>query len=217
MAVSPFDKNNSSDPPFGANEGVVDIVVSPQETRKTCDDELDVYGSNPELIDDGSEEPKCLLREDGIIEGQNAGSYEKLCSSEADLDDSLIQKKVAIDELALKPDNNEPILCQKLAYESKSPSDESNIHIAVADETHGQDCLLLDNGLGSEETMKSSEDLEKRNDGSGNDYDEKRFQTLKVLESSMEERINKAHKTVAWLIERKNIKERRLAAAARLI
>ncbi|CAL9218439.1 unnamed protein product [Arabidopsis halleri] len=222
MAVSPFDKNNSSDPPFGAIEGVVDIVVSPRETRKTCDDELDVYGSNPDLIDDGSEEPKCLLQEDGIIEGQNAGSYEKLCSSEAenednvvDHDDSLIQKRVAIDELALKPDNNEPILCQKLAYESKSPSDESNIHIAVADETHGQERLLHDDGLGSE-------DLKKRNDGSGegnsgNDSYEKRFQTLKVLESSMEERIIKAHNTVAWLIERKNIKERRLAAAARLI
>ncbi|XP_020866200.1 LOW QUALITY PROTEIN: uncharacterized protein LOC110224459 [Arabidopsis lyrata subsp. lyrata] len=164
-AVSPFDKNNSSDSPFGANEGVVDIAEN----------------------------------EDNVV----------------DHDDSLIQKKVAIDELAIKPDNNEPILCQKLAYESKSPSNESNIHIAVADETHGQERLLHDDGLGSE-------DLEKRNDGSGegnsgNDSDEKRFQTLKVLESSMEERIIKAHKTVAWLIERKNIKERRLAAAARLI
>ncbi|CAL9218438.1 unnamed protein product [Arabidopsis halleri] len=97
-----------------------------------------------------------------------------------------------------------------------------NIHIAVADETHGQDRLLLHNGLGSKETMKSSEHLEKRNDGSGEgnagkDSYEERFQKLKVLVSSLEERMNKTQKTVAWLIEQKTVKERRLAAAARLI
>ncbi|KAG7594749.1 Aminotransferase-like plant mobile domain [Arabidopsis thaliana x Arabidopsis arenosa] len=97
-----------------------------------------------------------------------------------------------------------------------------NIHIAVADEIHGQDRLLLHNGLGSKETMKSSEDLEKRNDGSGEgnagkDSYEERFQKLKVLVSSLEERMNKTQKTVAWLIEQKTVKERRLAAAARLI
>ncbi|XP_020867948.1 uncharacterized protein LOC110224840 [Arabidopsis lyrata subsp. lyrata] len=97
-----------------------------------------------------------------------------------------------------------------------------NIHIAVADETHGQGRLLLDNGLGSKETMKSSEDLEKGNDSSGEgnagkDSYEERFQKLKVLVSSLEERMNKTQKTVAWLIEQKTVKERRLAAAARLI
>ncbi|KAG7600127.1 Aminotransferase-like plant mobile domain, partial [Arabidopsis suecica] len=80
------------------------------------------------------------------------------------------------------------------------------------------DRLLLDNGLGSKETMKSSEDLEKRNDSSGEgnagkDSYEERFQKLKVLVSSLEERMNKTQKTVAWLIEQKTVKERRVAAA----
>jgi len=49
-----------------------------------------------------------------------------------------------------------------------------------------------------------------------NDSYEKRLQKLKVLASSLEERMNKTQKTVALLVERKSIKERK-PAAARLI
>ncbi|XP_019091146.1 PREDICTED: uncharacterized protein LOC104744028 [Camelina sativa] len=72
IALIPFVGNKTSDPPLGGNEGLLDIVV---------------YGSNADLIDDGSNKPECLLKEDGIIAGR---SDEKLCSNEAkkEVDDS---------------------------------------------------------------------------------------------------------------------------------
>ncbi|XP_010461930.1 PREDICTED: uncharacterized protein LOC104742607 [Camelina sativa] len=208
VVLSSFDDNTSSDPALGANRGVYDIVKSPRETRKTCDDDLVVYGSNACMTNDGSSEPKCLLQEDGVITGEKQRSDE---NEDVVDDDSLIYKK-----LALKTDNNESIPCQKLANEDGSkayksmvlsPPDESNIHIAVGDGSQGQDCLFHDNALRSEET--------KRNDGfgEGNDSYEKRFHKLKELASSIEDRIIKAQKNMASLIEWRALKRRKIAAA----
>ncbi|AEE32255.1 hypothetical protein AtNW77_Chr1g0046971 [Arabidopsis thaliana] len=88
------------------------------------------------------------------------------------------------------------------AYKHKvlKSSDESNIHIAVGDGNEGQDCCLLhDDSIRSEETMKSNEQYsEKGNNDFGegdvdnNDKTDKRFQELNVLALSIEERILKA-------------------------
>ncbi|ESQ30382.1 hypothetical protein EUTSA_v10012003mg, partial [Eutrema salsugineum] len=215
--LSPIYENNSSDPPLGFDEEI-DILVSPPETRQTCDDELDVYGSNVEkmtMTNGRSKEPECLLHEDGAMAGEKERSAEK----EDDLvdDGSLIQEK-----LALNVDNIEPTLRQKLVsggLNGEETPDESNIHIAVGDGTQGYDCLLT--ALGSEETLKSNEqleNLEKRNGGVGegdvgNDSFEKSLHSLKVLASSMEERITKAQRNVAWLKERRAMKQRKIASA----
>ncbi|KAL1220892.1 Protein MAIN-LIKE 1 [Cardamine amara subsp. amara] len=97
------------------------------------------------------------------------------------------------------------------AYKSmvQSPSNDHN------------DCLLHDDGLGSEETMESSEESEevdKGNDDFGEDdvdieTTEKRFQELKLLASSIEGRINQTEINVAWLKERRAIKQRKITAA----
>ncbi|CAA7044397.1 unnamed protein product [Microthlaspi erraticum] len=221
MVLSPVDENNSLDPPLGANGGAVeDIALSAPETRQNCDDELDVNGSNGEketMVDDGCKEPECLLHEDGAIAGDKASSDEKLCTEAENM--------------------------------VMSPSDESNIHITAGDGTQGQDCLL------HEETLKSNEqleNLEKRN----NDVDEgdnamggekasskekeddvagdddviqeklaveepaiasddntQSFEKIKVLMMSLEERIVKAQKNVAWLKERKAMKQKIIASA----
>lgn len=95
-----------------------------------------------------------------------------------------------------------------------SQSDESNIHIAMWEGSQGRACMLLDN-LGSEEIMKSNEQVDKRNDDSGNDdsYDEKKFNELRMLASSIEEQFIKAQRDVAWLKERRAIKQRNIAEA----
>ncbi|KAJ4917770.1 Uncharacterized protein Rs2_03320 [Raphanus sativus] len=76
--------NNSSDPPLGAN-GVAD-----------CNDEVDVNGIKAEkkktVVGDGTKGAKCLVHENG----ENQRSNEK-----EDVDESLKQKDLAIDELAL--------------------------------------------------------------------------------------------------------------------
>ncbi|KAG7600129.1 Aminotransferase-like plant mobile domain [Arabidopsis suecica] len=233
MVLSPFDEKNSSKPPVDFGRAI-DIVVSAPETSQFCDDELDVYGSNAEkktMIDDDSEEPKCLLHEDGTMTREMVRSDKKCCSeAEKEDADGRINEKV----LALKADNNKSSPHQELdsgctngdetskVYKPKvlKPSDESNIHIAVGHGNERQDCLLHDDGIGSEEeTMKFSEQLkvfEKRNNDLGegdNDTTEKRFQKLKVLVLSIEERINKAERTAAWLNERRAIKQRKIAAA----
>lgn len=81
--------------------------------------------------------------------------------------------------------------------------------------------MLPDDGIRSEETMKSNEQLkvfEKRNNDLGegdvdNDTTEKRSQKLNVLALSIEERVLKAERTVAWLNQRRAIKQRKVAAA----
>ncbi|CAD5315170.1 unnamed protein product [Arabidopsis thaliana] len=178
--LSPFDENNFSDPPFGAN----DTVVSPRETRKTCHDELNVYESNEDIINDGSKEPDCLLHEDGSIAGEKTSSDENFCSSEAE------------------------------------KQEESNIHITVAvgEGNQGQGCLLHDNVLESDETLKSNEVNEKRNKdfGEGDDCNDsygKKFQELKVEALSIKERILKAQETVTWLKKRRATKQREIAVA----
>ncbi|KAL1220889.1 putative serinePthreonine-protein phosphatase 7 long form [Cardamine amara subsp. amara] len=200
------------------------------------DDELDICGNNTDMIDDGSKEPKCLLQEDGVITRENQRSDEYLCSEamKEDDDDSLIQKNLALDELALKADKNESNPHQNLAsggangdetsqaYKSASPFDESNIHIPVEDGSQGKDCLVHDNVLGSEETMKPNEqleNLEKRKVGVGeedvsNASRERRFQDLKVLALSIEERIDQVERNVAWLKERRGTKQRKIAATS---
>ncbi|KAG2304955.1 hypothetical protein Bca52824_033606 [Brassica carinata] len=88
--------NNSSDPPLGANRGAVDIVVSRPETRQKCDGEVGVNGIKAEkkktIVADGSKEAKRLLHEDGKSQRSN---------DKEDVDESLKQTNLAIDELAL--------------------------------------------------------------------------------------------------------------------
>ncbi|XP_010479429.1 PREDICTED: uncharacterized protein LOC104758290 [Camelina sativa] len=212
MLPSPFNEINSSDSPLGGNREVVDILVSPPETTQTCDDELDVHGSFAEKMttyDDCSKEPDRLLQEDGITARKKASSDERLCSSEADKvdddvdDDSLIQKKLALEELALNADNNDPSPRQNFAsgcttgdetskaYKNKViiPSEESNTHIAVREGSQGQDCLF---------NVDSA-------------FIRKSVQELMVLSLSIEERIIKAQQNVAWLKERRAEKQRNIA------
>ncbi|EOA36103.1 hypothetical protein CARUB_v10011204mg [Capsella rubella] len=101
---------------------------------------------------------------------------------------------------------------------SSDPPDESNINIVVGDGREGQNSLFHDNALRSEETMKSNEDFEKRNDGlgegnGGNESYDKRFHKLKVLAASIEERIIKAQKDLASLIEERALKQRKITSA----
>nr|VDC64947.1 unnamed protein product [Brassica rapa] len=215
MVRSPLGENNSSDPPLGFDDETHDILVSPPpETRQTCDDEVDVHGSNAEkmaMADDGSKEPECLLHEDG----------EKVSSGKKE-DHSLTQT-----EIATNADNNEPTPCQNLALGGSEVLGESNRGNAVGDETQGHDCLFHDTVLGSKEYMKSTEQLEKRNEdvGGGNDSYEKSLHNVKKLASSIEklalsidERIARAERSVAWLKERKATKQKKIAgAAARLL
>ncbi|KAJ4917709.1 Plant mobile domain protein family [Raphanus sativus] len=174
-----------------------DIHVSPPpETRQVFDDELDVQF-------DGNKEPECLLHEDG-------GMAEVKASSEKKEDNSMIQRKIASNA-----DDNEQTLCQNLATGGFEIHGESNTGNAVGGETQGHDCLFHDTVLGSEEPMNASEQLEKRNeDVGGSDSHEKSLHNAKELASSIEERIAKAQRNVAWL---KAAKQRKIAAGACLI
>ena len=202
--MSANDENNTSDPPLGFDDATQDILVSPPpETRQTCDDELDVHGRNVEKMsmpDDGSKEPECLLHEDGGMAGEKA-------SSEKKENDSLIQKKIASNA-----DNNEPTPYQNLAPGGSEVAGESKRNEDVGDETV----------LGSEEPLKSSEKLEKRNEdvGGGNDSYEKSLHNVKKLASSIEglalsidEGIAKAERNVAWLKAMRAAKQKKIAAA----
>ncbi|CAN7097571.1 unnamed protein product [Brassica rapa subsp. narinosa] len=88
--------NNSSDPPIGANGGVVDIVVSRPETRQNCYDVVDENRSKAEkkktIVAGGCKEAKCMIHEDGETQRSN---------EKEDVEDSLKQTNLAIDELAL--------------------------------------------------------------------------------------------------------------------
>ncbi|KAF3515603.1 hypothetical protein DY000_02059186 [Brassica cretica] len=189
MDMSANDENNTSDPPLGFDDATQDILVSPPPgTRQTCDDEIDVHGRNVEKMsmpDDGSKEPECLLHKDGGMAGEKA-------SSEKKENDSLIQKKIASNA-----DNNEPTLCQNLAPGGSEVAGESNKGKAVGDETQGHDCLFHHTVLGSEETMKS-----------------RAAPSIEKLALSIDERIAKAERNVAWLKARKAAKLKKIAAAA---
>ncbi|XP_023645184.1 uncharacterized protein LOC17899153 [Capsella rubella] len=229
MVLSPSHKTNSSDSPVDV-DGAHDIVVPVPETRQYCDDDFDVYASYAEkktMINDGSKKPKCLFYEDDPVAGEMTRSdYEhdidtvagemarsdgKLCSeTKNESDDGRISENVQ------KGEKNEI----SKSYKSMvlSPSDKSDTHITVGERSQGQNCLLHDDGFGSEETKKSSEqleDLEKRNHDFGdgdvdNDTTEKRFRELKVLALTIEERILQAERTVAWLNKRRAIKQRKI-------
>ncbi|KAJ0242188.1 Aminotransferase-like [Hirschfeldia incana] len=229
MVRSPVDEYNSSDLPLGFDDATDILVSPPLETRKTCEDELDEHGSNVEkmsMTDDGNKEPDCLLHGDGSMAG------EKVSSEKKQKDDSLIQKMIASNA-----DNNEPSPCQNLVPGGSEIPGESNSGNVVGDETQGHDCLFHETVIGSKETMKSSEhnvSNEKRAsggsngdktsdepkihnaEGEGDVSNEKSKQNWKVLASSVEERIAKAQRNVAWLKERKATKLRK-NAAARLI
>lgn len=188
----------------------------PKTWERNRSDELNVHGSNTDVISDGRKEPKCLLQEAQRSDEKLCGETEK--ENGVHGNDSLIQKNLAVDEKTSKPDNSGLSPRQKLAGggangdgTSKalmvlSPSDESNIHISVGDGTKGKECLLHDDGIGSEENMKS-------NYAGDDDSNEKSFQELKVLALSTEERIFKAERKVARLKERRAIKHRKIAAA----
>ncbi|XP_023632549.1 uncharacterized protein LOC17899351 [Capsella rubella] len=128
IAMTPFVENNSSDPPLGANEEVRDNVM---------------HGSNADLMDDGSMEPKRLFQEDGVMVGSCA--EEKLCSNEAEKEDNVAG---------------------------------NNWFIGAGDDPYG-----------------------------------KRIEKMKEQASSLEERMDKALKTVAWLKEKRAQKLRNIAAA----
>ncbi|KAL0803991.1 hypothetical protein Bca101_096481 [Brassica carinata] len=176
--------NNSSDPLRGFDDATHDTHVSPPlETRQTCDDEIDVHGSNVEKMtvpDDGNKEPECLLHEDG---GMSGGEKE---SSEKKEDEILIQTKIASNA-----DNNEPTPCENLAPGGSEVLGESKSGNPLGDEAQGDDCLFDDTVLGSEEPMKS-----------------------KKLALSIDERIAKAERNVAWLKAMRDAKQRKTAAAA---
>ena len=93
--LSSANGNNSSDPPLGANGGIVDTVLSRPETRQKCDDEVGVIGINTEkkkaIVAGGSKDEKCVLHEDG----------QNLRSSEEDDGKSLKHTNLAIDEISL--------------------------------------------------------------------------------------------------------------------
>ncbi|KAG5392112.1 hypothetical protein IGI04_022075 [Brassica rapa subsp. trilocularis] len=198
MVRSPLGENNSSDPPLGFDDETHDILVSPPpETRQTCDDEVDVHGSNAEkmaMADDGSKEPECLLHEDG----------EKVSSGKKE-DDSLTQT-----EIATNADNNEPTPCQNLALGGSEVLGESNSGNAVGDETQGHDCLFHDTVLGSKEYMKMLV--------VGLHNVKKLASSIEKLALSIDEGIARAERSVAWLKERKATKQKKIAgAAARLL
>ncbi|KAF3520173.1 hypothetical protein DY000_02059242 [Brassica cretica] len=94
--LSSANGNNSSDPPLGANGGIVDTVLSRPETRQKCDDEVGVIGINTEkkkaIVAGGSKDEKCVLHEDG----QNLRS-----SEEEDDGKSLKHTNLAIDDISL--------------------------------------------------------------------------------------------------------------------
>ncbi|KAG7600132.1 Aminotransferase-like plant mobile domain [Arabidopsis suecica] len=185
--LCPVDENNSSDSPLGANG----IIVSPRETRQTCDDELDVYESNEDIINDGSKEPDCLLHEDGIIAREKASSDENLCSSEAEKEDeSNIRITVAVEE------GNQEHDC--------------SLH---------DNALGTDETMNSKEQLEDLEKRNKDFGelDAGNDSYTKKFQELKVQALLLKERIIEAQKNLTWLKESRAIKQRNLAAAARWI
>ncbi|CAN7083327.1 unnamed protein product [Brassica oleracea var. botrytis] len=207
--------NNSSDPPLGFGDPTHDTHVSPPlETKQTCDDEIDVHGSNVEKMtvpDDGNKEPECLLHEDGGMSGEKE-------SSEKKEDEILIQTK-----FASNADNNDLTPCENLAHGGSEVLGESKSGNPLGDEAQGDDCLFDDTVLGSEEPMKSSEQLEKRKEdvGDGNDLYEKSLHNVKELASlieklalSIDERIAKAERNVAWLKAMRAAKQRKAAAAA---
>ncbi|XP_033128689.1 uncharacterized protein LOC117125718 isoform X2 [Brassica rapa] len=85
--------NNSSDPPLGANGRVVDVDVSRPETRQECEDEVGVKAEKKKtIVAGGCKEAKCVIREDGETQRSNG---------KEDVEDSLKQTNLAIDELAL--------------------------------------------------------------------------------------------------------------------
>ncbi|RID56860.1 hypothetical protein BRARA_F00281 [Brassica rapa] len=204
--------NNDSDThqELGSVRADENETVPPPEIEQRNegnDDELDVHGSNVEKMampNDGNKEPECLLHEDGGMAGEKA-------SSEKKEDDCQIQTKIASEA-----DNNEPTPCHNLALGGSEVLGESNSGNAVGDETQGHDCLFHDTVLGSEEHMKSTEQLEKRNEdvGGGNDSYEKSLHNVKKLALSIDERIARAERNVAWLKERKAAKQKKIAAAA---
>jgi len=224
VVLNAFDENNSSKPPVDFGRPI-DVVVSAPETSQFCDDELDVYGNNAEkktMIDDDSKEPKCLLREDGTITREVVRSDKKCCSeAEKDDADGRINEKV----LASKADNRRSSPHQKLDSGCTNGDETSKAYkpkvLKPSNGNQGHACLLPDDGIRSQETMKSNEQskvFEKRNNDLGegdvdNDTTEKRFQKLNVLALSIEERILKAERTVAWLNQRRVIKQRKVAAA----
>ncbi|KAG7600218.1 Aminotransferase-like plant mobile domain [Arabidopsis suecica] len=85
-------ETNSSDPLVDSNGGITDIAVSLLKTSKTCDGKLHV---------NRSKEEECLVHEDG----EKQRSNESLCSEaekEEDIDERLKQRKLAIEDIALK-------------------------------------------------------------------------------------------------------------------
>ncbi|CAH8301863.1 unnamed protein product [Eruca vesicaria subsp. sativa] len=125
------------------------------------------------MPDDGNKEPKCLLHEDG-------GMAVEKGSSEKKEDDSLIQQK----KIASNADNNEPTLLQNLA--------------SGGFEVPGHDCFVHDTVLGTEETVNSSEQLEKGNEDVGdgdNDSYEKSLHYQASKKSGMVES-KESHKTI---------------------
>ncbi|CAN7097609.1 unnamed protein product, partial [Brassica rapa subsp. narinosa] len=146
---------------------------------------------------------------------------------EADNNDSDTHQELG----SVRADENETVPPPEIEQRNEGNDDELDVHEsnvensgkAVGEETQGDDCLFHDTVLGSEEHMKSTEQLEKRNEdvGGGNDSYEKSLHNVKKLASSIEklalsidERIARAERNVAWLKERKAAKQKKIAAAA---
>ncbi|KFK35846.1 hypothetical protein AALP_AA4G044500 [Arabis alpina] len=79
---SSSEENNSSDlPPLVASVGgIVEMVVSPKETRQNCDDMADLEKETK--IDDGTKEEECLVHENGENQRDDSGLCQKLASED---------------------------------------------------------------------------------------------------------------------------------------
>ncbi|KAG2304884.1 hypothetical protein Bca52824_033535 [Brassica carinata] len=169
-------RNETDNNELSPQENLASGGANGDETRKTCDDELGVLGSNGEkmaMTGESSKDPENLLHEDVSMAGEKVSSNEK-----------------EDDKRSPNADKNEPITLQKRASggpNGDETSDEPNIHNAV--------------GEGDV----------------SNDSNGKSKQNWKVLASSVEERIAMAERDVAWLKARKAAKQKKIAAAARLI
>ncbi|CAH8357626.1 unnamed protein product [Eruca vesicaria subsp. sativa] len=221
LVLSPSDGNNLSSPPVGF-DGETGIAVSPPETMPTCDDEMNVHGSNADestMMDDGSTAAYCLLNEAGILARDDGEETEPRVE-----ENNEGRSEAAEINIPIPSDGNNssaPPLASEGASEDEgsqahksmglSSSDKSSTHVNVGDQTH-------ENGQGSEDTVKSQEELEDigtRDDegGVGNDSIKQSFLSIEEMAKDIEERIMKTQKRVRWLKAMKVMKQRKVTSA----
>ncbi|XP_010500655.1 PREDICTED: uncharacterized protein LOC104778000 [Camelina sativa] len=190
MALIPFFGNKSSDPPLGVNKRALDIVV---------------YGSNADLIDDGSKKPKCMEQDRDKRRKYTSQALEIGSKSMADESGNNIALIPFVGNKTSDPPlgGNEGVLDITVVYGSNAD--------LIDDGSKKPECLLKEDGIiaGRSDEKLCSNEAEKEVD----DSCEKRFEELKVMSSTLEETINKVSKKVTLMKERKVEKLRKIAAA----